>query len=218
VTAPLEENHLSALQSACETLIQNGSGTGICGCGVGDNVITTLEPFSETKPPFIDSFQVSYYDVNTSAFVSDAGYGGPGFSGGSGDNTVHIVNPVGRFGTLCAMIYVFDDNEEMLDCCGCPISPDGMRTLSVINDLTSNFGVGRAKVGAGTIDIVSSTFNFDPGFPPPGPVPLGTNTVCSPTGLDSNDPFGRTFPVNPVPALRSWIEHDENLETFNFRF
>src|SRR5271157_4761544 len=165
-------------------------------------------------------FQTTYFDVATSGLPSGVGYGGPGFSGGAGDNTVRIINPTSANGDLCAMIYVFDDREEMQTCCGCPVSPDGDLTLSTVNNLTLNFGVNKGNLNAGVIKIVSSRLNFTPGVPPPGPLPPGTNgastgnfpLACSPTGIASNDPFGRADDVQPVAGLRSRITHDELLE------
>jgi len=162
-----------------------------------------------------DVFQTSYYDVATSASPSRAGYGGAGISGGAGDNTVRIVNTTAANGTLCAMIYVFDDFEEMQTCCGCPVTPDGLRTLSTINDLTFDFGVNKANLNAGVIEIVSSKMNFVAGTPPPGPIPAGTNSGCSPTGSASQDPFHRASAVNPTSGLRDWITHDELQEPGN---
>src|SRR5271157_4324952 len=165
---------------------------------------------------FSDTFQTSYYDVATSALTSRAGYGGPGSSGGAGDNTVRIVNPTAANntsfqGTICAMIYVFDDFEEMQTCCGCPVTPDGLRTLSTVNDLTFDFGVNKGNLNAGTIEIISAQPNFINPNPAPGPNPPGTNGFCSPTGASSSDPFGRSAPIVPVPTLRSYITHDESL-------
>src|SRR5580704_14095847 len=54
-----------------------------------------------------------------------------GAPGGAGDNIIRLVNPNGAANPLlvgnneqdvCAMIYVFDDDEEMGECCGCPLS------------------------------------------------------------------------------------------------
>ena len=64
------------------------------------------------------------------------------------------------------MIYVFDDIEEMQTCCGCPISADGMQTLSTINNLTSNFGVNKGDLSAGVIKLLSARLNFAPGRDP----------------------------------------------------
>jgi uncharacterized protein YjdB len=71
------------------------------------------------------------------------------------DSTIQLVNPGLTTGTLCAMVYVFDQNQELNECCGCSISNDGVRTLSLINDLTSNTLTGQ-QPPAGTIEIVSS--------------------------------------------------------------
>ena len=53
------------------------------------------------------------------------------------------------------MIYVFDSSQEMNECCGCAISENGMRTLSLIDDLTANVLTGKEPV-AGIIEIVPS--------------------------------------------------------------
>jgi hypothetical protein len=111
------------------------------------------------------------------------------------------------------MIYVFDDNEELQACCGCPVTPDGQRTLSIINDLSNNFGVHNGNLNAGVIEVVSALPNFALGNPPPGPAPAATNGVCSPIG--SQDRFGRVRPVAPLDGLRSWITHNESLEPGN---
>src|SRR5208337_2735473 len=114
------------------------------------------------------SFLTTYYDVASSVKTTAAGYGGSGSSGGAGDSLVRVINPMHddttQNGTLCAMFYVFDDNEEIQACCGCPVTPDGLRTLSVINDLTGNFGINRGDLAAGVIDLVSSSPNWTAPF------------------------------------------------------
>jgi hypothetical protein len=39
------------------------------------------------------------------------------------------------------MIYVFDDDEEMGECCGCPLSSAQLATVSVEGNLTANWGI-----------------------------------------------------------------------------
>lgn len=64
------------------------------------------------------------------------------FSNNSGvptasDQLIRLINP-GVFGTpmnpgegaLCANIYVFDNNQEMVECCACPFTANGLLTLS----------------------------------------------------------------------------------------
>jgi hypothetical protein len=79
---------------------------------------------------------------------------------GAADETVNILNPgiqstASTTGTLCANIYVFDQSQELKECCSCPITANGLLTLSVNGDLTANSGNGLPFAnGAGTIDVV----------------------------------------------------------------
>ncbi len=77
------------------------------------------------------------------------------------DNIIRLVNPNGaangllvgaRPQTVCAMIYVFDDDEEMGECCGCPVSSAGLATFSVQNNLTSNWALANAGDGSSSLD------------------------------------------------------------------
>jgi len=165
-------------------------------------------------------FMTEYYDVATSTSPSASGYGGGGGSGGVGDGLVRIVNPTHfdsiQKGTLCAMIYVFDDVEEMQACCGCPVTPDGLRTLSVINNATKNFGVNRGNLNAGVIDIESNTINFyssNAKIPLPaqiGPV-AGSALACDPSGQYGPIVGATSVPLAPVPGLVAWESHTEGM-------
>lgn len=91
--------------------------------------------------------------------------------GGGGDNILTLINPnrsanpdlINVAPDVCAMIYVFDDDQEMGECCGCPISPAGIETFSVEHDLTANWeissGAGGIDNGAGSIAIVATAAN-----------------------------------------------------------
>src|ERR1700674_3787034 len=59
-------------------------------------------------------------------------------AGTAPDATVRIDNPGLTYGNLCAMVYVFDADQQMTECCGCVETHNGLRTLSVRHDLTSN--------------------------------------------------------------------------------
>jgi hypothetical protein len=41
-------------------------------------------------------------------------------------------------GDVCANVYVFDANQEMVACCSCRVTPNGLLALSVANGLTNN--------------------------------------------------------------------------------
>ena len=160
---------------------------------------------------------VSYYDVATSVRPSAAGYGGGKGSGGAGDALLRIINPnhndTVQNGTLCALIYVFDDNEEMQACCGCPVTPDGMRTISVVNQLTTNWGINKGNLAAGVIDILSVAPDWKAPFPG-APPPRGVNVAGS-SGVGCDPSFGlgsRTSESTTGGSeLRASMDHTESM-------
>jgi hypothetical protein len=99
------------------------------------------------------------------------------------DATVRIDNPGLTYGNLCAMIYVFDADQQLSECCGCVESHNGLRTLSVRSNLTSNPLTGVVSRN-GVIKVVSAAVN---------------NSPCDPT---SN--------VSPKANLRVWVTHIQN--------
>ena len=97
--------------------------------------------------------------------------------------TVRIDNPGLTYGNLCAMVYVFDADQQLTECCGCVETHNGLRTLNVRTDLTSNPLTGVLSTN-GVIKIVSAAVN---------------NSPCDPT---SN--------VTPKANLRAWVTHIQN--------
>src|ERR1700692_4987479 len=41
-------------------------------------------------------------------------------------------------GAICVNVYVFDPTEEIVSCCSCPVTPNGLVSLSAKNDLINN--------------------------------------------------------------------------------
>jgi hypothetical protein len=115
-----------------------------------------------------DVFKVNYFS-NNAAPAPDA--------------TVRIDNPGLTYGNLCAMVYVFDADQQLSECCGCVETHNGLRTLSVRSNLTSNPLTGVISRN-GVIKIVSAAVN---------------NSPCDPT---SN--------VSPKANLRAWTTHIQN--------
>jgi len=88
--------------------------------------------------------------------------------GGNGDNILSVLNPNGAANIalsnaheqfVCAMVYVFDDDEEMGECCGCPVSSAGLLRFSVQSNLLSNWFGGAGADGQGAIAIVAAPIN-----------------------------------------------------------
>src|SRR5580700_428008 len=77
------------------------------------------------------------------------------------DTTMRISNP-GLSGTdLCAMIYVFDQKQQLVECCGCPVSLDGLRVLSLRNDLMPNPLTGIRSTD-GVVEVIAAAHVGNP--------------------------------------------------------
>jgi hypothetical protein len=126
-------------------------------------VLSSSVIWAATPPP-ADTFKVNYFSNANTA--------------GAPDGTVYLTNPGTSGGNICAMIYVLDPNQELLECCGCSLTPDSLRTISVNNDLTAN-PLTREVLTFGSIKVISSS-----GAP-----------TCNPSK-----------PV-PTPAVRGWGTH-----------
>ena len=114
--------------------------------------------------------QWTYYNTTLNPIECTSTTTTPCDVGGTGDNILHLINPAGNanafFGVVtntCAMIYVFDDDQEMGECCGCPLSPADLATFSVQHNLTGNwiFGNGPDGNGTGAIAVVAVAPNVN---------------------------------------------------------
>ena len=125
-----------------------------------------------------DVYKVDYFSNNLYQLVS----GGIGVAPNLPTANVRITNPGLTYGNLCAMIYVFDQDQQMTECCGCSVSHNGLLTLTVpqltLNPLT--YVVSHN----GVVKVVSAAVN---------------NFPCDPTAN-----------VTPKPNLRVWVTHIQN--------
>lgn len=97
-----------------------------------------------------DVFSLNYFDhLYAEETDSTVRITNPGLQGAP-----TLENPSG--GDLCAMIYVFRPDQQLAECCGCPVTPNGLVTLSVGRDLTSN-PLTDDPFPSGVIKILSST-------------------------------------------------------------
>ena len=133
----------------------------------------TVGASAQNKPIPQDTYYVDYFSNANTA--------------GAPDGTLRITNPGETYTNLCAYIAVFDANEEMSECCGCLVTPDGLATLSIDTDLTDNPLTG-TKLQDGIVKIVSAA-------------PIA-NTCPLPTGPGQAPAL--------TPGLRSWSTHIQN--------
>ena len=158
------------------------------GAGAGNSVVTltgtdgalnhsqtaAVQVLATTVTP---TFSVAYFDSS----IVPVGAPGP-------DQSIRIVNSgvqstASALGDLCANIYVFDNTQELKECCSCRVTANGYIRLSVNENLTSNPGNGVA-FNIGSVDVVPSV--------------LSSSTTCDPTS------------VSPVPSLDVWSTHVAN--------
>jgi len=104
-----------------------------------------------------DAYYIGYFgNANLAGYPdSQVNIVNPGSTGGYSRND--FLTPVGD---LCANIYVFKADQEMVECCSCYTTPNGHIQLSTNVDLTSNplqNGVQVPAPVAGVIKIVSSS-------------------------------------------------------------
>ena len=150
-----------------------------------------------SDPACYDAYKLSYFDVASAFFPTTGGYGGPGHSGGAGDALLRIVD-AGNWensngGDVCANIYVYNDTQEQLECCSCPLTANALLTFSVINNLTKNplNTTLKEPLTAGVIKIVGSNI----------------------AGGCSDNPVATTAagPYTIAGGLHEWINHTESL-------
>jgi hypothetical protein len=72
------------------------------------------------------------------------------------DETARFVNDGDTGGNLWAAFYVFDDSQELTECCACEITPDGLLSESVKTQLTANPLTGKVPT-RGVIKVISSS-------------------------------------------------------------
>jgi len=102
-----------------------------------------------------------------------------------GDSSVDITNTGTSGGNLCANLYVFDPAEELVSCCTCSVTPNGLQSLSVRNSLISNTLTAAIPTSL-TIKIIASSGNcnaavINPANLLPGLLAWGTSLHAAPT-------------------------------------
>ena len=80
----------------------------------------------------------------TNTGANGAPLNGPGFGG--------------SVGNICVNVYAFSPDEQLISCCSCPITPNGLVNLSVNQDLVNNTLTG-VKPNSIVVKLLSTTTN-----------------------------------------------------------
>ena len=112
------------------------------------------------------------------------------------------------------MLFRSDNTEELIECCGCKLTPNGLRTFSINSDLTANPSNGMLPT-TGVIKVISATENPNPAHPAFGKCdPTGNPAGCLlPTKCDLTGGLSFTNQAGsivPTPDVRAWATHIQN--------
>jgi hypothetical protein len=101
---------------------------------------------------------------------------------GAPDGTLRVINDGDAAGAdLCASVYVFDNSQELAECCSIRVTADGIISESVNRNLLSNPLTGVAP-RAGVIKVISTA--------------LSGGTCTATAGA-------------PTPGIRGWLTHPQ---------
>ena len=96
-------------------------------------MVTTVAAYAQNPITADSSYQVKYasnLNVGDSVInLTNTGARGAGLGSGTSASVT---------GAVCANVYAFDPTEEIVSCCSCPVTPNGLVSLSVKNDLINN--------------------------------------------------------------------------------
>jgi hypothetical protein len=123
----------------------------------------------------IDVFTTNYFSNNTTA-------GAPAATLRFTEHGELRLTDTGK----CAMIYVYAADQQLAECCGCPVTKNGLVEENVQKDLLGNT-LTRVVPNEGVIQIVSGLY-----------VEKGTFGICDPTNFI------------PDPEIDSWVTHIQN--------
>jgi len=117
--------------------------TALAAVAVAQNPITADSPF---QVRYASNLTVGDSVINiTNTGANGASLFGPGFGGAAGN--------------ICVNVYAFAPDEQLISCCSCLVTPDGLVSLSVVNDLISNTltGVRPSSVVVKLISTLAGT-------------------------------------------------------------
>jgi hypothetical protein len=84
---------------------------------------------SATDTPYQVKYAANLNIGDSVINLSNTGASGAGFATGTSATVT---------GSICVNVYAFDSTESIVSCCSCPVTPNGLVSLSAQRDLISN--------------------------------------------------------------------------------
>jgi hypothetical protein len=182
-----------------------------------DNVRVNADLYTFDPPP-ADAFQVSYSSnltqgdsiINmTNSGASGASLYGPGYG-----------TPVGN---LCINVYAFSPDEQLISCCSCLVTPNGLVNVTANRDLVSNTLTGirpnsivvkLVATAARTESTGSSTCTNSAALAGGATFPLTGGLLAWGTTLHSASsveppPVGTVFSITETPFSKATLNETE---------
>jgi hypothetical protein len=103
-------------------------------------------------------------------------------------------------GDICQNVYVFDNNQEMISCCACRLTPNELSSTAVGAQLTNHALTGTAPV-AGVVKIIFT----QPQAGVPGGCRAETAIIGAGTIADSAAVFGTHLQAEPPASTTSLL-------------
>lgn len=156
-----------------------------------------------------NAFQVRYFaNADCSAASSPACAGAPqarpdsfvdiSNTGARGGVTNQSGTTASILGSFCVNVYTFSFDEQMASCCSCPVTPNGLVSLSVQKDLISNT-LTPARPASGVIKLLATV-------PVGGTCNMSAAAVATATLAPGLVAWGTTNHAGPVAGAFSTTE------------
>jgi hypothetical protein len=92
-------------------------------------IVFAIASFAQADSPFQVKYAANLNAGDSLFNISNTGAIGAALPAGTSASTV---------GSICVNVYAFSPDEQMISCCSCPVTPNGLVNLTAQRDLISN--------------------------------------------------------------------------------